>query len=54
MSNRTVLDRVRSFAAALATGGRGHYECGACGASYAVQHHVCPECGSFTVEDGRW
>ncbi|MFB6252194.1 MAG: hypothetical protein ABEI27_11025 [Halobellus sp.] len=32
------------------------YACVGCGATFDVQHHVCPECGGFSVEPQaeRW
>lgn len=50
-----VFDRVRD----LAGGGNEEdeatpYECHGCGAGHQVQHHVCPECGSFNVERAEW
>ena len=30
------------------------YECRQCGARFAVQHHCCPECDSYSVERREW
>jgi len=30
------------------------YVCLACEASLEVQHHTCPECGSFDVRCSKW
>lgn len=30
------------------------YRCLRCRASFELQHHVCPECGSYTVERDLW
>ncbi|MFB6160916.1 MAG: hypothetical protein ABEJ61_07030 [Haloferacaceae archaeon] len=38
-------------ATADATGGT--YTCRGCGRSFDLQHHVCPECGGFSVERRR-
>lgn len=30
------------------------YRCRRCGMQFELQHHVCPECGSYTVERDAW
>jgi rRNA maturation endonuclease Nob1 len=30
------------------------YACLTCETGYDVQHHVCPECGSYSVERTEW
>lgn len=30
------------------------YRCGGCGTDFRVQYHVCPDCGSFGVEQQSW
>ncbi|SDJ80400.1 hypothetical protein SAMN05216226_109147 [Halovenus aranensis] len=30
------------------------YVCLSCGATYEVQHHHCPDCGSFDIRCSRW
>ena len=30
------------------------YRCRRCETSFELQHHVCPECGSYTVERAVW
>jgi len=30
------------------------YVCLACETGYDVQHHVCPECGGYSVERTDW
>jgi rRNA maturation endonuclease Nob1 len=29
------------------------YECVTCEVAFSLQHYVCPECGSFSVESRR-
>ncbi|WP_229114082.1 hydrogenase maturation nickel metallochaperone HypA [Halapricum desulfuricans] len=48
-----VLDR----AARLARGDQQEtypYRCMSCGADLPVQHHTCPECGSYDVRATKW
>lgn len=35
---------------ALAGGRAGEYQCRSCNEQYDVQHHVCPNCRSFSVD----
>ncbi|WP_435319413.1 hypothetical protein [Haloarchaeobius sp. TZWSO28] len=30
------------------------YVCRACETDFPIQHHVCPECGSYSVERLDW
>jgi len=30
------------------------YVCLACETEYDVQHHVCPECGGYSIERTDW
>lgn len=30
------------------------YRCQRCGTPFELQHHVCPECGSYTVDRDAW
>ena len=46
------LDRVRAAFSEDDT--RPDYACLACENGYDVQHHVCPECGGYSVERIDW
>lgn len=30
------------------------YKCCGCGSHFELQYHVCPLCGSFSVERSEW
>ncbi|WP_435359142.1 hypothetical protein [Haloarchaeobius sp. DFWS5] len=51
-------DRVRRGLLAVThglTGGREEtYVCRSCETGYDVQHHVCPECGGYSVDSVEW
>ncbi len=30
------------------------YECGSCEMRFELQRHVCPQCGSYSIERTEW
>ncbi|MGQ4554760.1 hypothetical protein [Halobellus sp. GM3] len=56
MDGTAALARLRSLVGgacggtAAAREADGPYACLGCEVTYEVQHHVCPECGGFSVE----
>jgi rubrerythrin len=49
-------ERVREGlrAVGLTRGGTEDYVCRSCGYDFEVEHHVCPECGGYSVERLDW
>ncbi len=50
-----VLDRAKKVSGLSESGEVEHpYVCLACGRYFEVQHHTCPDCGSFDVRHSKW
>ncbi|WP_435347717.1 hypothetical protein [Haloarchaeobius sp. HRN-SO-5] len=46
--------RRRLRAAVLTETEGSEYVCRSCESGYDVQHHICPDCGSYSVERLDW
>jgi rRNA maturation endonuclease Nob1 len=53
-SSMSTLSRVRAAFTTSTEDERHPYECTNCGAQFALQRQVCPECGGYSLDRTEW